>query len=87
MSTKHTPGPWEYNASTGYVYDIGDRTVCDACQSFDKDQSDINGRLIAAAPELLEFVAEYIDAWKSGMAGDSYLLRMADQVFAKATGD
>jgi hypothetical protein len=41
----------------------------------------------AAVPNLLGFVEEYISAWEEGMAGDSYLLRMAQVAIAKATGE
>jgi hypothetical protein len=42
--------------------------------------------LLAAAPDLLAFVKEYIDAWENGMAGDSYLLRLAQAAIAKTEG-
>ena len=45
-----------------------------------------NARLIAAAPELLAFVEEYIYAYESGMAGESYLHRIAKTAITKATG-
>lgn len=48
--------------------------------------NEANARLIAAAPELLDFVIEYLDAWNSGMAGDSHLRRMAEALIQKATG-
>lgn len=44
-------------------------------------------KLIAAAPELLEFAQEFIEAWENGMAGDSFLLRIAKAAVSKATGD
>ena len=46
-----------------------------------------NARLIAAAPELLAFVEEYIDAFENGMAGESYLHRIAKTAITKATGE
>jgi len=52
-----------------------------------RDVTKANARLIAAAPELLAFVSEYLEAWANGMAGDSYLRRQADAVLAKATGE
>lgn len=84
MSAKHTPGPWQMYADNGISCLVGPtdtpiaRVHC--------GDSVANARLIAAAPELLDFVDEFIDAWKSGMAGDSYLMRIAEAVRAKATG-
>lgn len=49
------------------------------------DEAKANGLLIAAAPDLLAFAIEFKEAWDSGMAGDSYLLKMAERVIAKAT--
>ncbi len=34
--------------------------------------------------ELVSFVDEYIEAWDHGMAGDSFLMRIAEKVRAKA---
>ena len=45
-----------------------------------------NARLIAAAPDLLDFAEEFVEAWENGMAGDSFLLRIANSAIAKATG-
>lgn len=44
-------------------------------------------RLHEVNQELLGFVKEYVEAWNDGMAGDSYLLRIANAAFAKATGE
>lgn len=98
MSAAHTPGPWVYgNWSTGKHGEMPDSGWVDvwapteagnglpfaACKHGDVEA---NARLIAAAPDLLAFVAEYLEAWRDGMAGDSYLLRLAEQAHAKATG-
>lgn len=44
-------------------------------------------RLHEVNQELLGFVKEYVEAWNDGMAGDSYLLRIANAAIAKATGE
>lgn len=44
-------------------------------------------RLHEVNQELLSFVHEYIEAWKEGMAEDSYLLRIAEALITKAQGD
>lgn len=101
MSTKHTPGPWiaddehvvrvatPRNSGTSYCEPIKVATgwIEGAWHGTDSDEeSRANARLIAAAPELLAFVDEYIDAWGNGMAGDGYLLRLAESIRSKATG-
>lgn len=58
MSTKHTPGPWHYEETSGYVRCFEGFTVADAYEALDKSQSDINGRLIAATPALLAALRE-----------------------------
>ena len=50
-------------------------------------QMEANARLISAAPELLAFVSEYLEAWANGMAGDSYLRRQAEALLGEATGE
>lgn len=37
--------------------------------------------------ELLAFAKEFVEAWGNGMAGDSYLLKMANAAILKATGE
>ena len=46
-----------------------------------------NARLISAAPELLSFAQEFVEAWDLGMAGDSSLLDTARGAIAKARGE
>lgn len=40
-------------------------------------------RLQQERDELLDFAKEYLDAWDSGMAGDSYLRRIAEKTIAR----
>lgn len=97
----HTPGPWVilYNAR-GYPHQITapneDPTRLGGIVSVTRGASiglpssaegRANARLIAAAPDLLAFIEEYRQAFAYGMAGDSYLLRMAESAIAKATGE
>lgn len=61
MDTKHTPGPWFFKASGLGGFEILDMPDCwDAavlCSRFQwerrRDESVANGRLMAAAPDLL----------------------------------
>lgn len=89
MSNAHTPGPW----CIGAPPPNGEQTIgtqqglmVAVATTGAGTPTKANARLIAAAPELLGFVDEFIEAWNSGMAGDSYLLRLANAVKAKATG-
>lgn len=51
-----------------------------------REELDGNAHLIAAAPDLFAFVAEFIEAWDDGMGGDSALRTNAAAVIAKALG-
>lgn len=64
MSTNHTPGPWEYKEPYGAVAVKG-KTVCMTDNHYvatewapfpESEERRANGRLIAAAPELLAAV-------------------------------
>ena len=87
MSAKHTPGPWSH-AIPGDSFVGSDRgLICkrpavsgggDAPKSWDD-----NARLIAAAPELLEFVKEWLDRQGSD---ENYMTAKARSVIAKAIG-
>jgi hypothetical protein len=54
-ATTHTAGPWCFDAEAGFVTTSAGDTVAVVCfHATDKPaQEDANGRLIAAAPELL----------------------------------
>ncbi len=55
MIGAHTPGPWRSNdfSQSVYGYIFGDNQAI--CRIFlDGDECEANGRLIAAAPDLLE---------------------------------
>ena len=64
--TQHTPGPWDYDGSEEITYDQGFRALADirdhnGFESIDPPTVFANGRLIAAAPELLKALAGIID--------------------------
>jgi hypothetical protein len=73
--SKHTPGPW--------------KAVYVGCGDWDLTGpvTQEDWTLAAAAPDLLAFVEEYMEAWEGGMAGDSYLARIARSAIAKAIGE
>lgn len=58
---KGTTGPWE--ASEGIIYqDSGIQGhIAETCNFFDKDQQELNSKLIAAAPELLAALQDLIE--------------------------
>lgn len=72
----NTPGPWDI--TWGPVIKIGN-DVAEVPQRLD-GQHTANARLIAAAPDLLEFAREV------RRSGDTRLASMAIAVIAKATG-
>lgn len=81
---KHTPGPWKYCRTSGFDYGSTIYRIPGICTNVD---TEADARLIAAAPELLAFIEEYVYAFENGMAGESYLLKIAKTAIAKATGE
>lgn len=92
---KHTPGPWatdeddhdapyqNINIEAGKHHTICTVWIDDApVRDFNAEQQ-ANARLIAAAPELLEFVKEWL-----GRQGtdENYMVAKARAAIAKATG-
>lgn len=62
---KHTPGPWAYEPTSGAIYhDDGDVDPLIASTNLEcvaVEQGDADGRLIAAAPDLLASLKELIE--------------------------
>jgi len=65
METKHTPGPWtfDHDGEAMFVYrdavsDDDCESICDLCKHQPDDLQLANARLIAAAPDLLEALAQ-----------------------------
>ncbi|MFX3547665.1 hypothetical protein V8918_02745 [Ralstonia mannitolilytica] len=95
MNTKHTPGEWSESTYGGKTWiqteeqhkSSGNKANDGYCiaQFFGPDAI-ANAQLASVSPKLLDFVAEYLDAWHSGMAGDSSMRRLAESLFEKATG-
>lgn len=55
MTTPHTPGPWSFDPAHGAVLSADGHAVAVLCfhGAESMAQEDANGRLLAAAPELL----------------------------------
>lgn len=89
MKTAHTPGPWIIREGDEWTHDVvtlegemnGEPMYWNvASANGRRDQVDANVRLIAAAPDLLEFAEEV------RRSGDTRLASMAIAVIAKAKG-
>ena len=85
--SKHTPGPWQYAFEGGTVAFIteADGTTVAKLSTTENTTAHknlaANARLIAAAPDLLEFAEEV------RRTGDTRLASMAIAAIAKATGE
>ncbi len=57
MQGKHTPGPWAYEPTSGAIYyadgDVEPEIAVIDQDNMSSEQADADGRLIAAAPDLL----------------------------------
>ena len=84
---KHTPGPWLLSGRTVYALnDKGTNRFSALVQDAHAPAYELNAnaRLIAAAPELLEFAEEWLRIQGSD---DNYMTSKAKAVIAKAKGD
>lgn len=94
---KHTPGPWLRDDRSGLECDVRAASgrkvaLCWGLASNNasnyhpkyRAECDANAHLIAAAPELLEFVKEWLE--RQG-ADDNYMTAKARALIAKATGE
>lgn len=89
MSAKHTPGPWTQGTSAAGMtcvwldaltepeHEMGPSHTWIDCET------EANARLIAAAPELLAFVKEWLDRQGSD---ENYMTAKARAAIAKAIG-
>lgn len=63
MKPQHTPGPWHAGVKpSGFVYDSKGAQIADCQAMLGIEEAKANVRLIAAAPELLELLAQLADA-------------------------
>ena len=95
--TKHTPGPWKAVGLTVCQVPPGGREIIFGAhntRSGDKDERQANARLIAAAPELLEALREFVSLMPSaeGLGGHApigafqIVADLARAAIAKAEG-
>jgi hypothetical protein len=98
---KHTPGPWHvyepYNTGGGYGIDaecgesiimFGDPYEDCGVRGANLDEAIANSKLIAAGPELLEVIVEYITESKQYIPVHSkaaFIQLKAEKIIKKAT--
>lgn len=90
--TKFIPGPWEYFDEDGHqIYgpEPNDGFVVASIVPIPRDEvTEANAHLIAAAPELYEFVQDFVDGKTYGGGLDLYHGKQrAKNLLAKARGD
>lgn len=88
-AAKHTPGPWAYDQAGGEVY-YADGDVEPVIAGIEQDgtseeQADADGRLIAAAPDLLD-ACERAEWWLSTHPEGSAMRDVLRAAIAKAEG-
>jgi len=92
-STAHTPGPWQANQLDNGHFTISTQQYVNICQmARNKEPEGANARLIAAAPELLEALKEYVTGTSAERNHSTCeerpctLCKIAKRAIAKAEG-
>lgn len=84
----HTPGPWFINQFKGETYRVSPHQF--GCARPDRVaemiKSEADARLIAAAPELLEALIEYVDEFEGDFTPSNPRYQKARAAIAKARG-
>ena len=86
---KHTPGPWNYDRSGYSLYVNSGRELVTALSMDGKrlETSEANARLIAAAPDLLNALMDFVSYFgHDNDNGLDEMLTNARAAIAKATG-
>ncbi|EOW6807289.1 hypothetical protein ACP25C_10635 [Cronobacter turicensis] len=86
MKFKGTPGEWKYRGPLGEIYSEDHGVIADLLVNGKEDE---NGRLIAAAPDLLEALQEFVDLFPDVIDGDAIFpaLDKGYAAIAKAIGE
>lgn len=91
---KHTPGPWFYKKThdariKGFVRHTEQVGISAICRVMINSQTEANGHLIAAAPELLEIAIAYRNLLKTMAHSDGEVATYEhiQSVIAKGTGE
>ena len=66
MKDKHTPGPWKVDGT--YIYEVEQDKIIAEVETYNDNELpyEANARLMAAAPELLEFVEDVAEGLDTG---------------------
>ena len=88
-TTQHTPGPWRiapdmHGICNSPVAGVIDATGCAIANC--GSSGNANARLIAAAPDLLQFARDFLAMWTAAGPTDSPMEAQARAAIAKATG-
>lgn len=83
--TSHTPGPWTTYAKW-VVLDNTGRTVAEAVGQLDSKERFANARLIAAAPEMLNFLQRLDEMDSFDQVKEMLSDEELELLIAKATG-
>lgn len=94
MGAKHTPGPWHMLKARGCAFQIGDDADSNGATILATrfewegraDEMLANGRLMAAAPDLLAALQELADCGGEAWGEDRPCVKDARTAIAKATG-
>lgn len=86
MKFKGTPGEWKYRGPLGEIYSEDNGVIADLLVNGKEDE---NGRLIAAAPDLLEALQGFVDLFPDVIDGDAIMpaLDKGYAAIAKAIGE
>jgi len=98
VKTQHTPGPWEIDGFYQGAFEViapkasvtrGRLVICSRGQHELREREfQANARLIAAAPDLLEALKEFVGAVDAGTTfADSSVVDVARAAIAKARGE
>jgi len=89
--SKHTPGPWNYRYGGMSVYPEANADVDIArvyqYRPMSAEENEANARLIAAAPELLEALEEFVHHVEFQWHPDVATLKQAIAAIKKAKGE
>lgn len=91
IKSKHTPGKWAFAGYDVYCSIPGMRrkpviaVICNQDKAEHPSETEANGRLIAAAPELLEALQAFVSRAERLNGIDTGPLSMARAAIAKAT--
>lgn len=92
MSAKHTPGPWEFRAIPGHLFEIHDTAKNPVLRLRGGMQPTLHdARLLAAAPRMLAALRAFNDAYsfisENAPAPLQHAVRKAREAIQQATGD